>query len=312
MKPEVLVLTRIYAPTLAALEQAYTVHTPWSAPDPQAALRELGRNVRAVVTTSLAGLSGQQLAVLPRLEVVACMGIGHRAIDLTAARERGVVVTITPTPIDHAVADLGVGLMIAVMRRICETDRFVRAGRWTHRLPPLGADLAGKVCGIVGLGAIGSAIASRARAFGMAVCYHGPREKSGVPYRYYADIEALAAAADCLVVTCAATDATRNLVDVRVLEALGSRGFLVNVARGAIVDETALVSALANGRIAGAGLDVYWDEPHVPQGLLDLDNVVLVPHIGSSTIEIREQRGAHVLASLEAHFAGRAVPNRVA
>ena len=311
MKPEVLVLTRIHGPTLAALKQAYTVHTLSSAPNPKAALRTLGRNARAVVTTSLVGLTRDQIEALPRLELAACMGIGHRRIDLAAARARGVVVTNTPTPIDHAVADLGIGLMIAVMRHICETDRFVRAGNWVHGLPPLGSDLAGKVCGIVGLGAIGSAIASRARAFGMTVCYCGPREKARAPYRYYSDIETLAAAADCLVVTCAATDATRNLVDMRVLEALGARGYLVNVARGAIVDETALVRALQKRLIAGAGLDVHWDEPNVPQGLLDLDNVVLVPHIGSSTVEIREQRGAHVLASLDAHFAGRAVPNRV-
>jgi hydroxypyruvate reductase len=309
IKPEILVLTRIYAPTLAALERDYIVHKRWTAADPEGLLREVGRKVRAVVTTSLTGFKRAQFEALPNLELIACFGIGHGAIDLVGAKERGITVTNTPNSIAEAVADLGTGLIIAVMRRICETDRFVRAGTWRVSLPPLGRALAGKTCGIVGLGKIGRCIAERVKACGMSVCYYGPREKDHTGYTYCSDIEALAKRSDCLVVTCASTADTRNLIDARVLKALGAQGYLINVARGVIVNESALVSALKNGHIAGAGLDVFWDEPNVPSELIAMDNVVLVPHIGSSTLEIREQRGVHLLANLGAHFSGQPVPN---
>ncbi|MGZ5177863.1 MAG: 2-hydroxyacid dehydrogenase [Burkholderiales bacterium] len=308
-KTEILVLTRIYAPTLAALEQEYTVHKLWAAADPNALLQKIAPNIRGVVTTSLTGFRHEQFAALPNLEILACFGIGHGAIDLSAARDHGVTVTNTPDSIAESVADLGAGLIIAVMRRICETDRFVRAGNWRKSLPPLGRELTGKTCGIVGLGKIGLCIAKRVQAFGMSVCYYGPREKNGVGYPYYADVEALAKHSDCLVVTCPLTDQTRNLVDVRILRALGSNGYLINVARGPIVDEEALITALTTGEIAGAGLDVFWNEPDVPSELIEMKQVVMVPHIGSSTQEIREQRGAHLLANLRAHFSGNPVPN---
>jgi hydroxypyruvate reductase len=309
VKPEILVLTRIYAPTLAALERDYIVHKLWMAADREGLLREVGRKVRAVVTTSLTGLKRAQFAALPRLELIACFGIGHGAIDLAAARERGITVTNTPDSIADSVADLGLGLIIALMRRICETDRFVRAGKWRASLPPLGRELASKTCGIVGLGQIGRCIAKRVEACGMSVCYYGPREKHDIGYTYYADVEALAKRSDCVVVTCASAAETRNLIDARVLEALGAQGYLINVARGAIVDQGALLSALKNEHIAGAGLDVFWDEPNVPSELIAMENVVIVPHIGSSTLEIREQRGAHLLANVTAHFSGQPVPN---
>ena len=188
-------------------------------------------------------------------------------------------------------------------------DRFVRAGKWVAGLPPVGRDLRGKTCGILGLGAIGSAVARRAEACGMTVCYHGRREKPVVSYPYHSNLEELARRSDCLVVACWLTPQTRGLVDSRILEALGAGGFLVNIARGPVVDEAALIAALKGGRIAGAGLDVYWDEPRVPQALLAMENVVLAPHIGSSTLEVREERGVKLLANLEAHFSGKPVPN---
>jgi lactate dehydrogenase-like 2-hydroxyacid dehydrogenase len=197
------------------------------------------------------------------------------------------------------------------MRRICESDRFVRSGQWLTRTMAMGRELGGKTCGIVGLGAIGRQVAKLADAFGMSVRYHGPRRKEGTTFPYHADLEELARLSDCLVVTCPLTPETRGLVDARILDALGPEGFLVNVARGPVVDEQALIAALRDGRIAGAGLDVYWDEPRVPAELLAMENVVLTPHMGSSTREVREERGRKLLANLRAHFAGQTVPNPV-
>jgi len=309
VKPEILVISPIYAPTLAALESEYTVHKLWLAENRDALLAAVSGRVRGVVTVGSIGLAPGLIESLPRLEIVACFGTPHGTVDLAAARARGVVVTNTPDSITEAVADLAIGLMIAVMRRICETDRFVRAGKWLARVPPVGRDLRGKTCGILGLGAIGGGVARRAEAFGMSVCYHGRRRRPGVTYPYYPDLEEMARRSDCLVVACWLTPETRGLVNARILEALGRGGFLVNIARGPVVDEGALIAALRNGQIAGAALDVYWDEPQVPEALIAMDNVVLVPHIGSSTLEVREARGEKLLANLEAHFSGRPVPN---
>lgn len=304
MKPEILVIAPIYAPALGALEREFVVHKLWTATDPAGRMQELAPQVRGVVTTGLAGLSRAQIAALPALEIIACFGTPRGTIDLAAAQERGVVVTNTPDAISGLVAELALGLMIATMRRICECDRFVRAGRWEQGPVPLGTSVEGKTCGIVGFGRIGAGIAQRACACGMTVIYHGPREKADVPFTYHADLATMARESDCLVIACPSTPETRNLVDAGILDALGPDGFLVNVARGPIVDEAALVAALRDGRIAGAGLDVFWDEPRVPPALLALDNVVLVPHIGSSTLDIRAERGRKVLANLRAHFAG--------
>ena len=312
MKPEILALTAFYAPTLAALEREYVVRKLWEARDADAFIKTVAPNVRGVVTTGLVGCARRHIEALPNLEIIACFGTAHGTLDLAAAKERGIIVTNTPDWTVDAVADVAMGLLIAVMRRICEADRFVRAGKWSAGPFPMSADLCGKTCGIIGYGGIGSAVARRVTAFGMSVCYHGPREKPGVAYPYYSDLAPLAQASDCLVVTCPDTPATRKSVDARILDALGPQGFLVNVARGAIVDEAALIQALKDGRIAGAGLEVFWDEPRVPQELTAMEQVVLAPHIGSSTREIREHRGASLLASLRAHFAGAPVPMRLA
>jgi lactate dehydrogenase-like 2-hydroxyacid dehydrogenase len=312
MKPEILVLTPVYAPTLAALEREFVVHKLWEAADPGSWLKTTVSNIRGVVTTGLIGCSRRHIDALPKLEIIACFGEGDDMLDLAAAQERGIVVTNTRNSIIDTVADLALGLLLATMRRIAECDRFVRAGRWQSGPPALGSGLTGKTCGIVGLGKIGAAVARRVAACGMQVCYHGPREKANSGYSFYPDLEALARDADCLVVSCPSTPATQKIVDARILIALGGDGFLVNVARGAIVDEQALIAALREGRIAGAGLDVFWDEPQVPAELAKMEQVVLVPHIGSYTREIREERSAMLLASVRAHFAGKPVPMRLA
>lgn len=307
-KPEILLLKPIYAPTVAALELDYVVHNLWTAADADAFIARTAPNVRGAVTTGVHGFSRGQIQALPKLEIIACFGTPRNTIDLAAAKERGVTVTNTPDSIAGAVAELAMGLIVAVMRRIGEADRFVRAGKWPTQAPRPGSELAGKTCGIVGLGRIGAGVAKRAEAFGMSVCYHGPRRKD-VAYPYYPDLKAMAEVSDCLVVACPATPETRNLVDARILEALGPEGFLVNVARGSVVDESALLAALKDKRIAGAGLDVFWDEPRVPAPLMEMEHVVLVPHMGSTTHEIREERSAKLLANLRAHFAGKPVPH---
>ena len=308
MKPEVLVLEPIYAPALAELEHEFTVHRLWEARDANALLKEVSGNVRAVVTSGSSGIAAELIEALPKLEIIGCFGNPRGTVDLALTKRRGVVVTNTPDSITADVADLAMGLIVAVMRRIAEADRYVRAGRWLSGLLPPGSGLGGKTCGIIGLGAIGSGIAKRAEAFRMTVRYHGPRRKEGVGYAFDPDLERLARESDCLVVACPSTPQTRGLVNARILDALGADGYLVNIARGPIVDEQALIAALRERRIAGAGLDVFWDEPRVLAELAAMEQVVLAPHIGSTTREVREERGRKLLANLRAHFAGKPVP----
>ena len=307
MKPEILVAAPIYAPVLAHLEREFGVHKLWQAQDAERFLKEISGTVRAVVTTGLVGCPAAIIAALPKLELISVFGNPRGTVDLTAAAARGIFVTNTPDKITATVAELAAGMAVALMRRICENDRFVRAGRWLQAPAAPGATLTGKTCGIVGLGDIGRETAARLQAFGMTVRYHGPHRKEDVAYEYVADVVSLARDADLLVVTCPEKPETRGLIDARVLDALGPEGFLVNVARGAVVDQAALVTALREKRIAGAALDVYWDEPRVPAALIEMENVVLLPHTGSSTREIREERARKLLANVRAHFAGQPV-----
>ena len=311
MKPELLLVRPIYAPAMAELERDFTLHKPWAAPEPGAYIGQACGNVRAAVTTTTAGFSRGDFEALPRLEILGCYGPYYELVDLAAAKARGVIVTHTPDSTAEPVADLAMGMIVAVMRRLCEADRFVRAGKWPGGMFGSGREVRGKTCGIVGLGRIGREIATRAAGFGMKICYHGPRMKDGVAYPYFAGLQSMARESDVLVVTCKLTPETRNLVDARILDALGADGFLVNVARGAIVDEEALIAALAGGRIAGAALDVFSDEPRVPAALMEMDNVVLAPHMGTSTREIRDERSRKLLADLRAFFAGKPLLHQV-
>jgi hydroxypyruvate reductase len=314
MKPETLVITPIYGPTLAQLEREYTVHKLYSASDENALLREVAPRVRAMVTTGFVGFKRADIEPLPKLEIVACYGNGHNTYDLVAAKERGIVVTNTPDPTSETVAELAVTLLLTVSRRVAESDRYTRAGRWTGGPGSfgLGHTVMGKTCGVIGLGNIGRGVARRCEALGMSVMYHGPRAKADVSYRYYANALDMARDADALIVTCPLTRETRGLLDARAIEALGPNGYIVNVGRGPIVDQRALTAALRDKRIAGAALDVYWNESEVPAELRTMDNVVLAPHIGSSTMEIREERGEKLLANLRAHFSGQPVLHPVA
>ncbi len=270
--------------------------------------------VRALVTIGGVDTSRAALAALPALGLVACVGSGYDGVDLAAARERGIVVAHSPAANASSVADIAVGLMIASVRRFTEAQAFLRNGEWggnfARRLPMV-RGLTGRRIGIFGLGEIGQRIARRAAALEMEIGYHNRNPRPGVPYAYFASLRALAKWADVLVIAVRAGAATRHAVDAGVLAALGSDGHVINIARGFVIDEAALVTALADGTIAGAGLDVYENEPHVPASLLALPNVVLLPHIGGGTHDAQAAMREMVWANLDAFFAGRPVPTPV-
>jgi hydroxypyruvate reductase len=300
-------------PSLAEpVAQAFTVHKLWLAGDRAAWLAEFGPRIRAIVTNAPVGASAELIAALPALEIISSSGVGLDAIDLPAARARGIVVTNTPGVLNECVADTGLMLMLAVARRLGEAERFVRAGQWPGAKFPLGSSLGGKVCGIVGMGNIGRAVARRAQACGMRIAYFNPSPRPDLAWPHHTDLAALAREADFLVLTLPGGPATRHIVDAALLRALGPAGFLINIARGSVVDQDALVAALQAGTIAGAGLDVFEHEPQVPAELLAMDNVVLTPHLASGTHETRNAMSALALANLQAHFSGQPVLTPVA
>jgi hydroxypyruvate reductase len=304
-KPEVLELIDVHAGTTARLDEAYGLHRLWQAGDQRRFVAEVAPGVRAAVTNGIVGMKGELIEALPALEIIGVFGVGVDAVDLAIAKARGVRVTNTPEVLTEGVAELAIALLLAVARRIPFNDRFVRAGRWPKEGDPaLSNSLAGRRLGIVGLGRIGRRVAELADAFGMEVCYTGPRRKD-VPWRYYGDLVELAREVDCLMLTCKGGPDTARLIGREVIEALGPEGWLINVSRGSVVDEPALVDALVNGRLGAAGLDVFASEPRVPEVLLDLDNVVFQPHQGSASEETRSAMGKLVLDNLAAHFAGR-------
>jgi lactate dehydrogenase-like 2-hydroxyacid dehydrogenase len=244
------------------------------------------------------------LAHLPQTKVVSVFGVGYDGVDVSAAIRSGIPVTHTPDVLTDDVADLAMGLVLSVGRTIPQADQFVRQGLWPHGPIALGKKVSGARLGIVGLGRIGKAIAQRAQAFNMSIAYTARSEKPGTGYTYYPTPAALAAQVDFLVVITPGGAGTRHLIDAQVLQALGPKGYLINVARGSVVDETALVAALQAGTIAGAGLDVFADEPHVPQALWTLPHVVLTPHMASATRETRQAMADLAFANLHAGVTG--------
>ncbi|SAL05286.1 D-isomer specific 2-hydroxyacid dehydrogenase [Caballeronia arationis] len=296
----VLIAGLLHPGLMQRLEGTYATSRLWEQSDSRAFLAEHGARFEVLATSGAIGADKMLIESLPNLELIASVGVGVDPIDLKTARNRGVAVTNTPNVLNGCVADAALGLLLGVARRIAEADRFVRAGDWATEKFPLGTKVGGKLCGIIGMGGIGREIASRVVACGMRVAYHGPTPKSDLPYEYYGSIIDLARAADVLVLSLPGGGKTRHIVDPRVLEALGPHGILINVARGSVVDEDALVSALANGEIAGAGLDVFENEPHVPPSLIALKNVLLTPHIGSGTKETREAMAHLVLDNIGA------------
>ncbi len=301
---DVLTAARLWPPMMEALRGAFRVHDRTHQSD-AAAFAEIAPRIRAIAASGESKVSRELIAQLPALEIVSVFGVGYDGIDVAAARERGIAVTHTPNVLNDEVADLAMALVLAVSRRLVEADRYVRSGAWANGPMPLARKVSGARMGIVGLGRIGKAIARRAEAFGMSIAYTARTAKADAPYPYFATAEALAREVDFLVVITPGGAATRKLIDADVLAALGPKGYLVNVARGSVVDEQALVQALREGTIAGAGLDVFENEPSVPAELLALDNVVLTPHVGSATWQTRQAMADLAFGNLQAHFAGR-------
>lgn len=291
----------------------YRVHRWWELTDQAGFLQTQGQHIRGIVTSGRHGATREMIDSLPRLEVISSQGVGYDTINIDAAKSRGVVVTNTPGVLNDCVADTALSLILNVSRRLCLADRFVREGRWPNEAFPLATKPSGQRCGIVGLGNIGLQVAKRAEAFDMSIAYYNRRQRDDVPahYRYYNDLIQLAADVDFLVVVVPGGSDTRHLINDAVFNALGPRGYLINVARGSVVDETALVQALEDGRIAGAGLDVFEHEPQVPQALMHMDQVVLYPHLASGTHETRQAMSNLVINNLDSWFQQGKVLTRV-
>jgi len=304
-KQEIVITAPMYPPTLAALDAEFVTHRLWEAKDRAAFLAPLCDRVTAIATMGETGADAALMDALPKAKIIASNSVGVDAIDLAAAKARGIAVTNTPAVLTDCVADLGMALTLAVARRVVEADRYVRSGRWPNGALGFGTKLGGKTMGIVGMGRIGQALARRAAAFGMTIVYHSRHKKSDVAYRYYEDLEAMAKASDFLVAIIPGGAATRHLIDERILAAVGSKGYFINIARGSVVDEAALVKALQDGVIAGAGLDVFADEPRAPEALFTMENVVLQPHQASATHETRTAMGQLMIDNMKAHFAGK-------
>jgi len=303
-QPEVLVVAKLWPPMMESLHGAFRVHDRIHQSDPTA-FAAVAPRIRAISASGESKVPRELIAQLPALEIISVFGVGYDGVDVAAARERGVAVTNTPDVLNDEVADLAIGLVLSVSRRLPQADRYVREGRWKDGPMPLARKVSGARLGIVGLGRIGNAIAKRAEAFGMTIAYTARNARPESSYRYFPSAEALAAEVDFLVVITPGGAGTRKLIDAKVLKALGKDGYLINVARGSVVDEAALIEALKSGTIAGAGLDVFENEPNVPAALIALDNVVLTPHVGSATWQTRQAMADLAFSNLAAHFGGR-------
>ncbi|HEY9009664.1 MAG TPA: 2-hydroxyacid dehydrogenase [Devosia sp.] len=301
MTVEILQTHKLLESCEQALAERYTVHKLHEADDKDALIAEVAGSVRGIA----GGNVGPELMDrLPKLEIIANFGVGYDTIDTKAARERNIRVTNTPNVLNDAMAEIAIGLMVALARRLPQADQHVRQGKWPRGNFPLQSELNGKTLGILGLGRIGKEIATRAQAMKMRVVYHGRHRQPLEPYVYYSKLVDMARDVDWLLIVAPGGKGTDGLVSREVLEALGPEGFLVNLGRGTIVDEAALVELLKSGGIKGAALDVFENEPNVPEALFALDNVVLSPHQGSATHQTRRQMGDLVVANLHAHFAG--------
>lgn len=288
------------------LKARFTVHELWKAEDRAAMLKEIGGMVRGVAGGGAhVRIDGALFDALPKLEVVANFGVGYDSVDAKEAGKRGLIVTNTPDVLTDEVADLALGLLLATVRQLPQVDRYLRAGKWLEKAYPLTTSLRTRKVGIVGLGRIGKAVAQRIEAFGLPVSYHGRTRQADVPCRYYPSLVEMAADVDTLISVAPGGVSTHHMINADVLKALGPNGIVINVGRGTVIDEQALIEALKNKVILSAGLDVFEDEPRVPADLIAMDHVVLLPHVGSASVHTREQMGQLLVDNLVSWFDGK-------
>ena len=311
-KPDVLMLGTYPPWDMEAFDASYVLHRFWETTDKQEFLAAHGSKIRAVATRGDLVCGGDLIAALPNLEIIGCYGVGTDGIDFTATRPRGIKVTNTPDVLTDDVADLAIGLMISIARLLPQGDVLVRQGRWREQGMPLATSFSGKRLGIVGMGRIAAAVARRAEAFNMEISYFNRTKRDGLAYRHFDSLAGLAANCDFLVAAITGGPATAKLIDAHVLKALGPEGYFVNVARGSVVDEEALLDALESKTIKGAALDVFINEPDINRRFFNLENTVLQPHVGSASVETRKAMGQLVRDNLAAHFAGRPLLTEVA
>lgn len=305
MKPGLVMACPLMPRVMDGLAPLFEVHKLWEVADPDALLASVAPRVRAIATDGTRGASADLMRKLPKLEIVGCQGVGVDAIDLGYARTHNVIVTNTPDVLNDDVADLAMALLLATIRRIPQGDRHVREGKWLEGNMALTDTLRNRTLGMVGFGRIGKVIARRAAAFDLKIVYHTRNIQTDQPYLHYPRLVEMARDVDILMVIVPGGATTKHMINAQVLEALGPSGYLINVARGSVVDEPALVKALEQGRIAGAGLDVFEHEPKVPAALLRMENVVLAPHVGSATHHTRNAMAQLVVDNLKAWSEGR-------
>ncbi|HLX79739.1 MAG TPA: 2-hydroxyacid dehydrogenase [Burkholderiales bacterium] len=310
MKHEIIITAQGHKGTLERLQNEFSAVNLWEAADRDAALKSAAGR-RGLAHFGHSKVDGRLMDALPKLEIISNFGVGVDQIDLDAAKKRNIIVTNTPDVLNDCVADCAMALVLNTLRKFPQSEGYLRSGYWPTRGPyPLTTSIGGKTMGILGLGRIGEAIARRALGFGMKIRYHNRNQKT-VPYPYDADLVTLAKNSDVLMIVTPGGAETAKLVNAKVLDALGPQGFLVNVARGSVVDEPVLLRYLQERRIAGAGLDVFEHEPKVPPEFFSLDNAVLFPHVASATAETRKAMGDLQVENLHLHFAGKPVKTRV-
>jgi lactate dehydrogenase-like 2-hydroxyacid dehydrogenase len=289
------------------IEAGFTAHRLWEQKERDAFLALIGPSISGIAAGSgHVPLNDAMFDKLPNLKVIASFGVGYDHIDAAAAARRGIIVTNTPDVLTEEVADLALGLVLCTLRHLPQADRYLRAGKWLEKPYPLTTTtLRTAKAGIVGLGRIGKAVARRLEAFGVPVAYHGRTRQPDVEYRYYPSLTDMAADVDLLISVAPGGKSTHHIINAEVLAALGPKGVVINVGRGTVIDEQALIKALQDGTIASAGLDVFEDEPRVPAELIAMDHIVLLPHVGSASVHTRLGMGQLVADNLFAWFDGK-------
>ena len=301
----ILMLSPMPPHVVETLDGAFALEKAWTAPDPAAFLEEVAPRIRGIAAGGHMPIDGPLFDKLPKLEIVSSFGVGYDHVDAREAGRRGITVTNTPDVLTDEVADLAIGLLLATIRHLPQVDRYVREGRWLEKPYRLTPTLRGRKVGILGLGRIGNAVARRLEGFGVAISYHGRTRQPEVPYGYHETLLGMAEAVDVLISVAPGGAETSGIVNAAVFRALGPTGIFINVGRGSVVDEPALIEALRSETIMSAGLDVFADEPRVPPELIAMGHVVLLPHVGSASIETRRAMGQLVVDNLVSWFAGK-------